>query len=27
MGGLIGMLAAPAIKKENPNQHKTEEND
>ena len=27
MGGLVGMLAAPAIRKENTNQHKTDEND
>jgi hypothetical protein len=27
MGGLIGLLAAPASRKENSNQHKTEEND
>ena len=27
MGGLIGLLAAPALKKENSNQNTTEEND
>jgi hypothetical protein len=27
MGGLIGLLAAPALKKENSNQHTTKEND
>jgi hypothetical protein len=27
MGGLIGMLAAPALRKEDTNQHKTEKHD